>query len=90
MLKLVDYLHKAELSIKRRQEKLKELETFQLRTRAAKRMDEYWRRHNMVPCCPHCNAALMPEDVASGRLPTTSKEFELKRRAAKASQKEGV
>lgn len=50
-------------------------------SRAAKRMDEAWRSHKMAPCCPHCNAAILPEDIVDG-IATTNKEWEIRRRAA--------
>jgi hypothetical protein len=48
---------------------------------AAKRMDEHWRRKNMVPACPHCNAGLFPEDVP--KMSSVNREWETVRRARK-------
>ncbi len=69
----------------RRAKELDEAEKFQLRTRAAKKLDEAWRSRTMAPCCPHCNRGLLPEDVARG-LSSVGIEYERRRRAA---QKEG-
>lgn len=53
-------------SLNRRRREVEEAEKFALRSRAAKVMDEAWRSTSMAPLCPHCNEALMPEDVAKG------------------------
>lgn len=66
--------------LKSRRRKMDEAEAFQLRSRAAKAIDEAWRRRNTVPCCPSCNAGLLPEDFASGIRSTRSAEFERARR----------
>lgn len=52
--------------INRRAAELAEAEQFQLRSRAAKVMDEAWRRTKMAPLCPHCSKAILPEDVVGG------------------------
>ncbi|MNQ82482.1 hypothetical protein D3C85_975330 [compost metagenome] len=58
--------------LQRRRRELDEAEKFQLRSRAAKVMDEAWRSTKMAPLCPHCNTAILPEDVAGG-VASTSK-----------------
>ena len=58
--------------LKRRQNELAEAEKLQMRSRAAKVMDEAWRSTKMAPLCPHCNTAILPEDVAGG-VASTSK-----------------
>jgi hypothetical protein len=30
--------------------------------KAALKVEHAWRRHNMLPCCPHCLHAIRPED----------------------------
>lgn len=52
--------------LQRRAREVAEAEQFALRSRAAKVMDEAWRSTTMAPLCPHCNEAIMPEDVAKG------------------------
>ncbi|WP_110647588.1 hypothetical protein [Salinicola peritrichatus] len=52
--------------LKRREASLKEAEQFALRSRAAKVMDGFWRGRSLAPLCPHCNEALLPEDVVNG------------------------
>lgn len=61
-----EVFQKAAARINKRSSDLAEAETFQLRSRAAKVMDEAWRRKNMAPLCPHCSTAILPEDVAGG------------------------
>jgi hypothetical protein len=52
--------------INRREAELAEAAQFQIRSRAAKVMDEAWRRTTMAPLCPHCSHAILPEDVVGG------------------------
>lgn len=47
--------------------------------RAAKRVEEAWRRRNMAPTCPHCHVAILPED-GFGSSGSVNKEMELARR----------
>ena len=53
-------------AVERREEAVKQAETFQVRSRAAKVMDEAWRRQKMVPACPHCKRGIFPADVVNG------------------------
>ncbi len=61
-------------TLQRRRRELDEAEKFQIRSRAAKVMDEAWRRTKMAPLCPHCSNAILPEDVVGG-LGCASKEL---------------
>lgn len=61
-------------SLNRRRQAVEEAEAFQVRSRAAKVMDEVWRSKTMAPLCPHCHAAILPEDVAGG-VTRTGKRF---------------
>jgi hypothetical protein len=74
-VQIVGHFSAAQGSIERRRQELAEAEAFALRSRAAKRMDEYWRSTTMAPLCPHCTRAILPEDVVNG-LAQTSKSFE--------------
>lgn len=49
-----------------REAAVSEAARFQVRSRAAKKIDEAWRSKTMVPACPHCNNGLFPEDLANG------------------------
>lgn len=51
-----------------------------LHSRAAKAMDDQWRRHKTVPACPHCHEGLLPEDFTDTRLTTVSREITQQRR----------
>lgn len=68
--------------LSRRRRELHEAEQFALRSRAAKVMDEAWRSTKMAPLCPHCNAAILPEDVVKG-VAMTSKQLIIARRKKK-------
>ena len=61
-------------NLKSRERKVREAESFALRSRAAKVMDEAWRSTKMAPLCPHCMVAILPEDVVGG-LASTSKSL---------------
>ncbi|MFG0504112.1 hypothetical protein JQN61_04625 [Pseudomonas putida] len=63
---LVEMFSGAQSRINRRAAELAEAEKFQIRTRAAKVMDEAWRSTKTAPLCPHCNNALLPDDVVGG------------------------
>lgn len=69
----------------KRAKELAEAETFQIRTRAAKKLDEAWRSRTMAPCCPHCNRGILPEDVMRG-LSGVGIEYERRRRAAQKGE----
>lgn len=60
--------------LKRREQAVKDAEAHVLRSRASKVMDEAWRKTSMAPLCPHCMAAILPEDVVTG-LASTSKSL---------------
>lgn len=75
-LQVVGIFSAAKSNIDRRMQELAEAEKFALRSRAAKRMDEYWRSQRMVPLCPHCDGAILPEDVVNG-LGQKSKSIEI-------------
>ena len=71
---LVEQFHAAEQAIRRRQHEVAEAEAFSLRSRAAKAMDDMYRKRTSVPCCPKCNFPLMPERVVLG-LPSMGRDF---------------
>lgn len=72
--------------INKRSRELAEAENFQIRSRAAKVMDEAWRSTKMAPLCPHCMTAILPEDVVGG-LASTSKALVVAARKRKDSNK---
>ncbi|MHA3884628.1 hypothetical protein [Stutzerimonas degradans] len=83
-LQVVGVFSSAKSKIDRRMQEVAEAEKFAMRSRAAKRMDEYWRSQTMAPLCPHCNGAILPEDVVNG-LAQTSKSIEIAARKRKQS-----
>ncbi|WKN20868.1 hypothetical protein [Azotobacter vinelandii] len=62
---------------------LAEAEKFQVRSRAAKVMDEAWRSRTMAPLCPHCMEAILPEDVAGGVASASKQLVYAKRKRGK-------
>src|SRR5258706_10856465 len=59
------YDHRAK-DLTRREQAVIEAERFQLRSIAAKKIDQAWRSRNMVPACPHCGHGLFPENFKDG------------------------
>jgi hypothetical protein len=53
-------------AIKRREAIVSEAEKFQIRSIAAKNIDQAWRHRTMVPACPHCHHGLFPENFKHG------------------------
>lgn len=48
-----------------RQEAVEEAESHSVISRAAKAIDKIWRSRKSVPCCPHCNESLLPNDMVN-------------------------
>lgn len=65
-LQLIEGYSAALGEVARREEAIKEVEQFKMRSIAAKRMDEAWRSRTMVPACPHCWMGLFPEHFKHG------------------------
>ncbi len=80
---LVERSHDMADSLKRRSEEVARAEAHALISRAAKAFDQAWRSRSTSPCCPHCNAVILPEDVAGDRLAVHSTELERARRTKK-------
>lgn len=76
---LVENFSRANDDIKRRRDELAKAESHTILRVAAKRMDELFRRKNMVPACPHCGQGIFPEDVQG--MGSINREWESARRA---------
>lgn len=72
---LAERAHEVDTRLKAWAEEVKAAEAFQLRSRAAKKIDEVWRGRSLVPCCPHCNRGLLPEHFANGITNSVGYEF---------------
>ncbi|ANC85485.1 hypothetical protein [Sphingomonas sp. NIC1] len=79
---LVEHFDGAQKKARRMLEEANEAQSFQLRSIAAKEIDQKWRKRNMVPACPHCRAGIWPEDVK--RMGLVGKEYDSARRARAA------
>lgn len=75
---LIEQYHRAYDELTTRQAQLVEAEAFQVRTLAAKAMDEAWRSRSTVPACPHCHQGLFPEHFKNG-AGKVGREFALAR-----------
>lgn len=80
MLILIGQHQSAWQKIKKEREIVSEAIKFSLRRIATKEIDKVWRTKNMLPCCPSCNAGLLPEDFKNGVMSRVSREYEAKRR----------
>ena len=76
---LVHEWDRAVSRLERERAELEAAKDHHVRSRAAKAMDDEWRRRNTVPACPHCKAGIFPEDVANG-VGRTGKKLEQARR----------
>jgi hypothetical protein len=85
-LGLVEVFSGGMSKLKHRRRELDEAEVFQMRSRAAKVIDEAWRSTKMAPLCPHCKVAILPDDVVGG-LAMTSKALVVAARKRNAEVK---
>jgi hypothetical protein len=53
-------------NVEAREIRVAEAEVFQVRSLAAKAIDQAWRSKSRVPACPHCNMGLFPEQFKKG------------------------
>jgi hypothetical protein len=60
---LVQHFDARQRSLKAQAAEIRAAQEANLISRAAKRYDEMVRRKGMAPCFPHCQEALLPEDV---------------------------
>jgi Zn finger protein HypA/HybF involved in hydrogenase expression len=81
---LVEYYNGALNRLENREAAVIEAETKALVSRAAKAVDDTWRRHKMAPCCPTCGGGLLPEDFADGVKSRVGREYERARRAKRS------
>ncbi len=79
---LIEHFDAMQKKSKRMMEEAKEAQAFQLRSIAAREIDQMWRKRNMVPSCPHCRSGIWPEDVKHMGL--VGKEYDAARRARDA------
>ncbi len=73
--RLVEHNAAAWAKIERRMKEVEAAEAATLRSRAAKALDDVWRRRNMVPVCPTCTQGLLPEMFANGCGTTFGREY---------------
>lgn len=83
---LVDNWHRLQRGIHSQQDAIADAAEHNMRSLAVKALDKVWSGHKQAPCCPHCRAALMPEDFAGGIGRTVSRQIEQQRRANAAKR----
>lgn len=55
---------------------------------ASKKVDEVWRTKTMVPCCPHCDRGILPEDgLGASKM---GRRYEIGRRKNDQNKKPGL
>lgn len=82
---LAEYFEDAWYSLQRRAKKIEEAEGHSLISRAAKNVDDVWRRQKMAPCCRACGNGLLPEDFADGVGASVGRDYERARRQRKTT-----
>lgn len=80
-LVICEHFNSAASRLERERQVIEEAKAHNIIRIAAKRIDELFRRKNMVPCCPHCSAGIFPEDVA--KMASVNRKWEEVRRARK-------
>jgi hypothetical protein len=83
---LVEFFDGASKKLERRQQELKDAEQAAARSLAVKALDKIWRSRTRAPLCPHCDEALLPEDMTKG-LAQASRELIRARRRKQAAQR---
>jgi hypothetical protein len=71
----------------KRERKITEAENHNIRRLAVKTLDKAWSKKRAVPCCPHCNEGLLPDDFKNG-VGLSSKSYALEQRRRKSKEKE--
>ena len=83
-LLLIQRYDAAAKRINRLSREIDEAAKFHARSLAVKALDTEWRKRNSVPNCPHCNEALLPEDILSRALRTSSPDLVRKKRGVRS------
>jgi len=83
---LVEVYDGATKKLDRRKQEIANAEQHAVRSLAAKALDKVWRSRTRAPLCPHCNEALLPEDMTSG-LAQAGREIVRARRRKQAAQR---
>lgn len=79
-ISMIEFFDRQIKYLKAAEEKIKEAQQHNVRRMATKALDDVWQKHSSIPCCPHCNAGLLPDDFLKNRIKVISKEMEIARR----------
>ena len=79
---LAEQSHAFLAAVEARERKVSDAESHNVRSLAAKVLDEAWRSRSMVPICPHCRSGLFPEDFKNG-VSKMGRDYAAKRRTTK-------
>lgn len=83
---IAEIWHKAHSQHEQREIRIKEAEKYNLQRLATKALDDEFKKHSTIPCCPHCNTGLLPDDFIGRRIKTTGKDIEIARRKRKEAE----
>lgn len=78
MQMLASHYEKAFKKVQARAQSVADDKAHNLHLIAAKKVEAVWRSKKMVPCCPHCDRGILPEDQLGAKQ--MGKQFELARR----------
>lgn len=81
MKMLAEHYDKAMQAVEARSQHVAEQTSRNLHLMAARKVEKAWRSRSMVPCCPHCDAGIFPEDGLGGTQ--INRQIEMARRIAK-------
>lgn len=82
---IADHWHEQTKKVDRQLAQAKEQQGTVLHLVAAKKIEAEWRKHDTIPCCPHCSRGVFPGDGMGGS--TVSKVFELGLRARETAER---
>lgn len=80
MKMLMEHYETAISNVKHREKAIAEETSRSIHLLAARKVEAAWKKRNMVPCCPHCWAGILPEDGFGGSQ--VNRAIEMRRRAA--------
>ena len=72
---LAERAHSHNAKLEKRAKEIAEAEKFQIRSLAARAIDQVWRKRSKVPACPHCGHGLLPEHFKNGVKVVLGREY---------------
>jgi hypothetical protein len=84
---LANQFERANVNLDRKRKEVNEATEKGLTLLAARKVEKAWRRRDMVPACPHCEAGILPTDGLGDSM--VNKKMDSERKAFKKRNKDG-